>query len=313
MSSKQQDSMGIICCGSFLYFILLFSIWILFPEYVLPFLGVSIIVIGLVAYAYYTAKEEEKMRKRGLVKYKGKWGTPRQVFEWQQLDKGLVKYQGNWITPEEKTRREEAIERERRQRELFEIEQRRKGLVKFTDRFGQEHWGSPQEIEILRKKDFEEQQKAKGLVKYRGEWITPDQAELLKFKNEKTPKALTEEIASYIRESSVGTSLNSRTLNKLTLRFWLQKYRSVLSKRSWDPTIASKMREAEGATLGRYLESLTEELTQWAQDRNLMRLTKADVKLFLISNSIRLSTSLEQMLYRQAKLKYRYLPPWKRK
>lgn len=305
-------------------------------------------------------EEEARMEARGFVKYKGKWGTPKQVFEWQQLDKGLVKYQGKWITPEEKARIEK-----------FEIEQRRKGLIKFTDRFGQEHWGTPQEIEILRKKDFEEQQKAKGLVKYHGEWMTPeerfekeqlakgltkyidrsgrkkwgtpkevkkwqqedfeeeqrakglvkymgrwiskDQAELLKFQKEKTPETLAVEIAKYIRESSIGISLNLRTINKLTLRFWLQRYRSVFSKRYWETSIASKMREAEGMALSKYLESLTEELMQWAQNRNLMRLTKADVKLFLLSSNIRLSTSLEQMLYREAKLKYRYLPPWMRK
>ena len=375
MSSKQIESATVICCGSIFYFVLLIYIWAVSPQYLLLFFVASAIFVASVAIVRYIVAEEEKMKKfeaqmksEGLVKYKGKWGTPKQAFEWQQLDKGLVKYEDKWVTPEEKKKIEEEIERKRKERELFEAEQRRKGLVEFIDRFGEEHWGTREEVEILRQKDFEEQQKAKGLVKYHGEWvtseqkfeeeqlvkglhkyvdrkrntrwgtseqvkkwrekdfeeeqrakglvkhkgkwITKDKMELLTFKK-KTSDALAKEIAKYIRKNAIGASLNRRMFNYLITDFWRKKHASVL--RVWEKAITSKRRKAEGAALSKYIALLTEELIEWAQNKNLTRLTKADVNLFLASNSMKLSTSLEQMLYREAKLKYRWLPSWKRK
>jgi len=297
---------------------LLIYIWITFPEHLLLFLGVSIIVVAFVAYAHYAAKEEEKRKAAGLVKHKGKWGTPEQVFEWKQIEKGLVKYQGRWITPEEKTRIEKEIEREREERELFESEQRRKGLVKFTDRFGQEHWDRPEEIKALRKKNFEEKQKAKGLVKYQDKWMTPKEAEFLRFKNEKSAEKLAEEIAVYIKEKAIGPLLGTRRFRKILQNFWGEKYSNVIRRaqigwREWDSTVSSKVEEAQRIAPKKFFALLTEELIQWAQEKNLRRLTRADVKLFLMDNNINLSTSFEQMLYREAKLKYRYLPTWMRK
>jgi len=375
--SSEQDPTIYICVSISVLILIFIFISTAYPEYFPVFFIYSVIFVTFVAILCYIATEEKKskvkeeahMRSRGLVKYKGKWGTPEQVFEWQQLDKGLVKYLNKWITPEEMRRIKEEIERERRERELFESEQRRKGLVKFIDRFGQEHWDTPERIEILRQKDFEEQQKAKGLVKYHGEWVTPeekfekeqlakglckyvdrhrrtrwgtpeqvekwrqrdfeeeqrakglvkykgkwvskDEMERLQFES-KAAEALAKEIAIYVRENSMGILLNTRVFNELITRFWMEKYRSALSSRFWDRVIASKMREAEGAALSEYIDLLTEELTEWAQNRNLTRLTRADTKLFLANNKIRLSTSLEQMLYREAKLKYRWLPPWMR-
>ncbi|MBE0461587.1 MAG: hypothetical protein IBX60_08140, partial [Candidatus Aminicenantes bacterium] len=172
-------------------------------------------------------------------------------------------------------------------------------------------WGTAEQVEKWRQRDFEEEQRARGLVKYKGKWISKEEMELLKFKTE-TPEALAKEIATYIRENSMGILLNKRVFNDLITRFWMDKYRSVLSSRFWDRAIASKMREAEGAALSEYIGLLTEELIEWAQNRNLTRLTSADTKLFLANNKMRLSTSLEQMLYREAKLKYRWLPSWMR-
>ena len=63
------------------------------------------------------------------------------------------------------------------ERFLFEREQMAKGLVKFVDRFGNERWGKPEQIEQWKKEDFEKQQLAKGLVKYRGKWVTPFERE----------------------------------------------------------------------------------------------------------------------------------------
>jgi hypothetical protein len=133
-----------------------------------------------------------------------------------------------------------------------------------------------------------------------------------RFKSEKKPEALAEEIATYIREKSRGTLLNTRTFNELITKFWIAKYNTVLSVRFWDREIASKMKEAEGMALIKYLDLLAGELTDWAQKRNLMRLTRADVRLFLASENISLATSFEQMFYRESKLKYRWLPSWMR-
>lgn len=383
MSSETNPA--IICCGAVLCTILFIYAMTMIESPNFPlFMGGSIVVAIIMLLLNYVSVGEKRkkafeaqMKSRGLVKYKEKWGTSEQVFAWQQLEKGLVKYEDRWITPEEKEKIEEEIEtkrreteRQRREKELFEAEQRRQGLVKFMDRFGQEHWDTSERIEILRQKDFEERQKAKGLILYQGKWITPtkkfekeqlakglrkyvnrsghvtwgtpqqvekwhqkdfeeeqrakglvkyegkwiskDEMELLKFKNEKTPEELATEIASYIRRNSIGTSINTRAFNELITRFWREKYRSVLFSRFWDRTIISKMKEAEAATFNKYLSLLTEELIGWAQGRNLMRLTRADVKLFLTSNNLKLSTSLEQMLYREAKLKYRWLPSWMR-
>jgi hypothetical protein len=58
------------------------------------------------------------------------------------------------------------------------------------------------------------------------------------------------------------------------------------------------------------LKALSEKLISWAQEKNLRAITRSDVKLFLLNSNIRLSGSLEQMLYRDVKLKYRWLPPW---
>jgi hypothetical protein len=138
------------------------------------------------------------------------------------------------------------------------------------------------------------------------------EGEIQRFKNEKKPEILAEEIANYIREKSVGMLLDARKFNELITRFWAEKYRPVLSSGLWDRDVASKMRHAEGLALIKYIDLLTRDLTEWALNRNLMRLTKADVRLFMVSKNLKLSTTFEQMFYREAKLKYRYLPPWMR-
>jgi hypothetical protein len=139
-----------------------------------------------------------------------------------------------------------------------------------------------------------------------------DESEIRRFKDEKTPEILAEEIANYMKEKSVGVLLDARKFNELLTKFWAEKYRLVLSSGLWDKEVNSKMRKAEGLALIKYLELLTKDLTEWALNRNLMRLTRTDIRLFLASKNLKLSTSFEQMFYREAKLKYRYLPPWMR-
>jgi hypothetical protein len=139
-----------------------------------------------------------------------------------------------------------------------------------------------------------------------------DESEIRRFKDEKTPEILAEEIANYMKEKSVGVLLDARKFNELITKFWAEKYRLVLSSGLWDKEVNSKMRKAEGLALIKYLELLTKDLTEWALNRNLMRLTRTDIRLFLASKNLKLSTSFEQMFYREAKLKYRYLPPWMR-
>ena len=250
---------------------------------------------------------EDEQHRKGLIKFvdrfgKEHWDTPERIeilrqkdFEEQQKAKGLVQYQGEWMTKQQKIEREQLT----------------KGLIKYTDRHKNIQWGTKEQIEKWSQMDFEEEQRAKGLVKYEGKWIPKSEMELLKFKS-KTPETLATEMAAYIRRNVSGILLNTRTFNELITRFLTQEYGAALYRRLWDRAIASKVREAEGATLGKYLSLLTEELVQWAQSKNLMKLTKADAKLFLASNNMRLSTALEQMLYREAKLKYRWLPSWMR-
>lgn len=139
-----------------------------------------------------------------------------------------------------------------------------------------------------------------------------DESEIRRFKDEKTPEILAEEIANYMKEKSVGVLLDARKFNELITKFWAEKYRLVLSSGLWDKEVNSKMRKAEGLALIKYLELLTKDLTEWALNRNLIRLTRTDIRLFLASKNLKLSTSFEQMFYREAKLKYRYLPPWMR-
>lgn len=148
--------------------------------------------------------------------------------------------------------------------------------------------------------------------KVKGKWVQMYEDELNRFKSEKTPEALAEEIATYVKEKSEGILLNARTFNELITKFWIRKYDMILSARFGDREITSKMKEAEAMAFIKYLDLLTKDLTEWAQNRNLRRLTRADVRLFLASKNMSLSTSFEQMFYRESKLKYRWLPSWMR-
>jgi hypothetical protein len=60
------------------------------------------------------------------------------------------------------------------------------------------------------------------------------------------------------------------------------------------------------------IDETTKRMVAWAQEKDLKRVTRADIKMFILENNMKASVSLEQILYRQAKLKYRYLPPWMR-
>lgn len=305
---------GVICFGLLLLiiFITYFEIRLplFFPFYLLVLfvLICGLFLIIALANNEYSLKKmnRERMKRLGLVEYKGRWGTPEQVFEWEQLDKGLVKYQNKWVAREEKIKLEEE---ERKLKELFEAEQKQKGLVKYIDSEGREHWGSSEEIQKLRQKDFDEEQKAKGLVKYRGEWVSAEEAFLKRINAKKSEKIATE-IAIYIKEKSKGTLLDKRTFDYFVSHFWYEKYHCPFT--FWVGS-NPKVREVESMVPGRFIDVIVKDLTEWALNRNLARLTKADVKLFLANRNMKLSTSFEQMVHREAKLKYRYLPPWMRK
>jgi len=173
-------------------------------------------------------------------------------------------------------------------------ERTEKGLLKFVDVTGQERWITPQEAK---------EWKSVSVFPYR---ISTEQ--------------LGEQIADYILETSRESLLQSRQLRRLFLRFWTEKYPLVMRKAAFtDPGIRLKRREAEQKAIKRleaerkpYLENLTNKVIQWGLERNLMRLTRADIKLFLLNNNIKLDIPSEMMLYREVKLRYRYLPPWMR-
>ena len=130
---------------------------------------------------------------------------------------------------------------------------------------------------------------------------------------------LSDEIVAYAREVSSGYPFYDKRLQATIKNFWIKRHPYVLG--SWvGSDVRSKKDEAESLAYQmilndrkQYLDSLTEKLVQWALDKTIRRLTRADIKLFLVNQRITLPISAEDMLYREGKLKYRYLPPWKRK
>ncbi len=96
---------------------------------------------------------------------------------------------------EEQRAREKKLEEERR---IFEEGQRAKGLIKFTDRFIKEKWGTPQEVELWKNLDYEEAQKDKGFVKFTDKygnttWKSPEQMQKLEkeqFEEQQNEKGL---------------------------------------------------------------------------------------------------------------------------
>jgi len=136
---------------------------------------------------------------------------------------------------------------------------------------------------------------------------------------------LSEEIVAYVREASSGYPFYDKRLRATINKFWINKHPYVFDY--WAGPLSSRQRseinskkdEAESLAhqmifndRKQYLDSLTQKLIQWALERETRRLTRTDVKIFLIDQGIKLSLSAENMLYREAKLKYRYLPPWMR-
>jgi len=176
----------------------------------------------------------------------------------------------------------------------METKEKKKALIKLVDLQGREQWVTLEEVK---------ERKSMNIIPY---GITTVQ--------------LSDQIADYVRETSRESLLARRSLRRLFLRFWVDKYPTVVRKSITDPAVRLKRREAEGIALDKleidkksYLESLAEKMSQWALERNFMRLTRAHVRLFLMDNGIKLDNSSEQMLYQQVKLKYRYLPPWVRR
>jgi len=136
---------------------------------------------------------------------------------------------------------------------------------------------------------------------------------------------LSEEIVAYVREASSGYPFYDKRLRGTINKFWINKHPYVFDY--WTGLLPSRLRSEinskkdEAASLAhqiifndrkQYLDSLTQKLIQWALEREIRRLTRTDVKVFLMKQGIKLPISAENMLYREAKLKYRYLPPWKR-
>jgi hypothetical protein len=58
---------------------------------------------------------------------------------------------------------------------------------------------------------------------------------------------------------------------------------------------------------------LVQKLIKWALEKEIKKLRVSDVKMFLSENNIQFDNKSVQRLYQEAKLKYRYLPPWMRK
>jgi len=100
--------------------------------------GLTSVILASAIWLLKWKRSEKEQLAKGLVKYKGQWGTPKEVETWktqeyekEQLAKGLVKYEGEWLTP----------------KEMFRREQIAKGFVSFIDRSGVERWGTPKQVE----------------------------------------------------------------------------------------------------------------------------------------------------------------------
>jgi len=176
----------------------------------------------------------------------------------------------------------------------MEAKESREKRVRFVDVQGHERWATLEEMK---------EQRSMNVIPY---GITTIQ--------------LGNQIVDYARNKPAESLLSKRNLRRVFLRFWIEKYPTVVRKSVTDPAVRLKRREAEEMALDKlemdkksYLESLTEKMSQWAFERNFMRLTRAHVRLFLMDIRVKLDNPTEQMLYQQVKLKYRYLPAWMRK
>jgi len=247
------------------------------------------------------------------------------LFDAKRLRRLLLKFWADKYPPIYTMRKDLFIKSKKREVEELALEKLESKREHYLESLAQKliFWGLKRNLVRLTRTDVKAFLSKNGLLmdtlsegvfyrKVKRRWIQMREDELRRFKSEKTPEALAEEMARYIKEKSKGILLNTRTFNELITKFWMEKYGSALSARLWDRPIISKMKEAEAIALIKYLDLVVKDLTEWAQNRNLMRLTRIDVKLFLVSKNVNLSTSFEQMLYREAKLKYRYLPPWMR-
>jgi len=175
----------------------------------------------------------------------------------------------------------------------METKESKEKRIKLVDVQGRERWIGSEEMK---------EQKSMNVIPY---GITTIQ--------------LGNQIADYVRNEPAESLLSRRNLRRLFLRFWIEKYPTVVRKSITDPAVRLKRREAEEIAFDKletdgktHLDSLTERIIQWALERNIMRLTRAHVRLFLMNNGVKLDNKTEQILYQQVKLKYRYLPPWAR-
>lgn len=94
----------------------------------------------------------------------------------------------------------------------------------------------------------------------------------------------------------------------------LKRYRLSIHENSsepqYEPSETPETPERLNVDDKQDLAALSEKLISWAQEKNLKAITRSDVKLFLLDNNIRLGVSTQQVLYRDVKLKYRWVPPW---
>jgi hypothetical protein len=144
---------------------------------------------------------------------------------------------------------------------------------------------------------------------------------------ERPTQELSKEIVEYLREESFGYPFHDRRLHATINKFWTKMYPNMSSHRRLidrlpsrlRPEIDSKKQEAESLAFQKilndrkqYIDSLAQKLIKWAWERAIKRLTRTDVKMFLMDQRMKIPISAERILHREVKLKYRYLPPWKR-
>ena len=126
-----------------------------------------------------------QQRERGLVLYSGQWLNPK--------EHDLVEYQGKWMPTAEK----------------FKREQQAKGLV-FHD--GLSRWMTPKEKEAIEA----EEKRAKGLVEFKGQWLTPLEADLQQLIDRQTERIAASTVTYELRVELIGPVFTSGSELRVT-------------------------------------------------------------------------------------------------
>jgi restriction system protein len=197
--------------------------------------------------------EGREKRAKGLIKYRGKWGTPSEVERWkledfekEQRAKGLVKYRNEWIPKLEAKRR-------------FEAEQRAKGLVKFVDRHRRERWGTPEQVREWKRIDLGMQNNFEDLSPREFEEFIAKLFRVMGYQVELTPQVRDlgadivarkggDTIVVQVKKYSVGHNVSNREVQQTLGSMWKFKANKSVIITTSDFTVLAQ-EQAKGAPI----------------------------------------------------------------